>query len=718
MDDAERLTALKKAYAEMILNTSKEAAARIMASERKVLRLQHELNVTKEAALQMMLRLKEMMEFKVSEARITYLRQQEKIDKLTAQLQEKEDVISEAETVSLGQQRKIEELEAQLQEAEDIVSNLREELREEQAVVERERNGKLQHMDEHHVASEEQTSNEKRSDTSQSIPSLPPMQLESFSNLDMKNSSLNQISEVYKSCNEKDYCIGNSCIGQLNMSSTSVENKLKTFQSIIFPPQEPCPESCKASDMKNSASSQRNDAYKCYSEKYFVTGNSYVSQPNLPSEVHKSKEPEPYRNRRTQRIRAFEEKLNAGELSFSDDVNYEMSARKDGGGERIRKARTRTTEKKAGVQADGNCNEVKEIKPRRWRRRKRKTASKTKKNQTSHVSSTGADSVKENAQYDADPSKIVPALSADTDDNGAPSHLRNVTESNADFVKAGVQADGNYDEVKEVKPPRWRRRKRKTALKTKRNQTSHVSSTGADSVKENAQYDADPSKIVPALSADTDNNGAPSHLRNVTEGNADFVKAGVQADGNYDEVKEVKPIRWRRRKRKTALKTKRNQTSHVSSTGADSVKENAQYDADPSKIVPALSADTDDNGAPSHLRNVTESIADFVKAVSAENTMNKYKEKTSGTSTRLLNYPSADRVFKYTFQRKRKREALSSSDGNTSVENSILNKKAAEKQNHPMETEKSSSTIESSRDKRRLAQVARQLLSLSDRFWQ
>ncbi|KAL6997243.1 hypothetical protein U1Q18_007366 [Sarracenia purpurea var. burkii] len=65
MDVDERLTALKKAYADIILNTAKEAAARIMVSERKALRFQQELNVTKEHAIQMLLRLKQMMDSKV-----------------------------------------------------------------------------------------------------------------------------------------------------------------------------------------------------------------------------------------------------------------------------------------------------------------------------------------------------------------------------------------------------------------------------------------------------------------------------------------------------------------------------------------------------------------------------------------------------------------------------------------------------------------------------
>ncbi|XP_023730195.1 uncharacterized protein LOC111877925 isoform X1 [Lactuca sativa] len=109
MDADERLTALKKAYADIILNTAKEAAARIMVSERKALRFEYELKNAKEDALQMLLRLKQMMDSKANEAAVA----------------------------SCTQQKKIEELEAQLQEAEDIVKDLREELRAVEAELER-----------------------------------------------------------------------------------------------------------------------------------------------------------------------------------------------------------------------------------------------------------------------------------------------------------------------------------------------------------------------------------------------------------------------------------------------------------------------------------------------------------------------------------------------------------------------------------------------------
>lgn len=56
---------MKKAYADIILNTAKEAAARILVSERKSTHFQQELASTKDEALHMLLRLKQMMDSKV-----------------------------------------------------------------------------------------------------------------------------------------------------------------------------------------------------------------------------------------------------------------------------------------------------------------------------------------------------------------------------------------------------------------------------------------------------------------------------------------------------------------------------------------------------------------------------------------------------------------------------------------------------------------------------
>ncbi|ONI19372.1 hypothetical protein PRUPE_3G275400 [Prunus persica] len=93
------MVALKKAYAEIILNTAKEAAARVMASEHKALRFQHDLRSTKDESLRVLLRLKQMIDSKTSEAEITSSSQQRRIDELEAQLQEAEDIITDLRSV-------------------------------------------------------------------------------------------------------------------------------------------------------------------------------------------------------------------------------------------------------------------------------------------------------------------------------------------------------------------------------------------------------------------------------------------------------------------------------------------------------------------------------------------------------------------------------------------------------------------------------------------
>ncbi|XP_074580174.1 uncharacterized protein LOC141836564 [Curcuma longa] len=100
-DEAQRMTALKSAYADIILNTTKESATRILASERRTLRLQQNLSMVKEESLAMLLRLKAIMEGK----------------------------ITESEKENLSRARKIEELEVQLREANVMINHLKSEIR-------------------------------------------------------------------------------------------------------------------------------------------------------------------------------------------------------------------------------------------------------------------------------------------------------------------------------------------------------------------------------------------------------------------------------------------------------------------------------------------------------------------------------------------------------------------------------------------------------------
>ncbi|AEE35640.1 hypothetical protein ISN44_As01g064530 [Arabidopsis suecica] len=95
MADPETLAALKRAYADTILNTTKEAAARVMVSEKKARRYQQELVTVRNEALHTLVRLKQMLDSKVKETEMQSLKQQQKVEELEAQLGEAEDIVGE-----------------------------------------------------------------------------------------------------------------------------------------------------------------------------------------------------------------------------------------------------------------------------------------------------------------------------------------------------------------------------------------------------------------------------------------------------------------------------------------------------------------------------------------------------------------------------------------------------------------------------------------------
>ncbi|TYJ42484.1 hypothetical protein E1A91_A03G093000v1 [Gossypium mustelinum] len=181
MADSQKLTALKKAYAEIILNTAKEAAVRIMVSERKALRYQQELFAAKDEALRMLLRLKQMLDAKVNDA----------------------------EMMSLNQQKRIEELEAQLGEAEDIVRDLRAELREAQDELEKLSQDSVRYSDEKRlkddVAASVERSQENTITEFWSVRSLPDAQTNLVTVSDIKSSVLSG-TNVGNKCSCKDNC--------------------------------------------------------------------------------------------------------------------------------------------------------------------------------------------------------------------------------------------------------------------------------------------------------------------------------------------------------------------------------------------------------------------------------------------------------------------------------------------------------------------------------
>ncbi|KAK9039522.1 hypothetical protein V6N11_014721 [Hibiscus sabdariffa] len=102
-------TALKVAYADVMLNMAKESASRVIVSEKRASLFQHQLDCSNKESLRLLLRLKHMIDVKQSQ--------------MLASFQ-----TIEAETTSMNQKRKINELESQLNEAEDVITDLRVEL--------------------------------------------------------------------------------------------------------------------------------------------------------------------------------------------------------------------------------------------------------------------------------------------------------------------------------------------------------------------------------------------------------------------------------------------------------------------------------------------------------------------------------------------------------------------------------------------------------------
>ncbi|KAJ7974479.1 Nuclear mitotic apparatus 1 [Quillaja saponaria] len=230
-DESQKLMALKKAYAEIILNTAKEAAARIMVSERRALGFQQDLCSTKEEALRMLVRLKKMIEAKTTEAEMT----------------------------SLRQQRKIDELEAQLHEAEDVVTDLRMELKQVWHKLEMVKNSQVQPFN---APTAIQVASSQNNAVLVPIISSPNRNLEALATFDVNNSALNGRGSDGECCNATKQT-KKSCVSQLENYYVHDSD----FPSIIMRRKEP--ELCRNGCTQRILAFERN-----LSEEKFPTGNA------------------------------------------------------------------------------------------------------------------------------------------------------------------------------------------------------------------------------------------------------------------------------------------------------------------------------------------------------------------------------------------------------------------------------------------------------------
>ncbi|KAI9174351.1 hypothetical protein LWI28_015998 [Acer negundo] len=153
----------------------------------------------------------------------------------------------------------------------------------------------------------------------------------------------------------------------------------------------------------------------------------------------------------------------------------------------------------------------------------------------------------------------------------------------------------------------------------------------------------------------------------------------------------------------------------------DSVQEDSKFSENKAEKDPKMVLQ-------SGCEEVTGSDLEFVKACTVQTTTNNDEElldtleltrqENAKSSTFIGVLPTQslnDKFIKYTFQRKRKKERMSSTDGDSLVDESIVKRKMEGKQNDFLKSQNSSLVTESSRDSRRLVQVARQLISLSEK---
>ncbi|XP_059303858.1 uncharacterized protein LOC132055872 [Lycium ferocissimum] len=620
MDTDERMTALKRAYADIILNTAKEAAARIMSSEQKAVRYKHELKVAKEEALGMLLRLKQMMDSKISESELT----------------------------SLSQQRKIEELEAQLQEAEDIVNDLRVELREVQAELER-----------------------------------------------------------VTSCKEK---------GAQNLEEvdTATRGELPEENRVVLPP-ESQEESVTISNNEVMNMKQKNQCSQSCS-KMVQIGKLKVAGPDLPSIILRSKVPELYRNGCTQRIRACEGNLLDGDLSVCKGVEKIKNENGDGVDEGICSAPINKVDDVVNPheniqQADDLLSSWHLLKSFRQKRRR---AMRTRKSDYSSprsspddflnidkTSNTGSLTAHSSLASDCapgeDPSNMGPSLSIE---KAEPDMKPGLTE---------MYVDGPL-----IARPFRRKRRRvvrnwKADRPSPRSSPDHLLDTDKTSNTGGLTANSSPAR-------DCAPGEDPSQMGHILS----IEKAEPDMELGFTEMYE-------------------NETQSAETSGVLNATVEDQLVM--AKIDP-----------PRHESRSLESLEVPVNRTDFENVSSQLLNSLSKIADVNGEVPSQtlnDRVIKYTFQRKRKREQLNVSEENAPIEKSSSKELNGEKRNGHVERSSkelngeklnghvelsskelngdklnghvepkmSNSATESSRDSRRMAQVARQLISLSEKKW-
>ncbi|KAJ4707547.1 Golgin subfamily A member 6-like protein [Melia azedarach] len=590
MEESQKMVALKKAYAEMILNTAKEAAARIMVSERKAMRFEKDLNSSKEEALRFLLRLKQMIDSTTKEA---------------------------AET-SLSQQRKIDELEAQLHEAEDVITDLRSELRWVRDKLEMVRNNQPQPLNAH-IKKE----THKNVTVEPIVPSISDSQFERVTTSDTENNPLN--------------------LRILDNRNCSTTQQTENFSGTHL-------------------------------------DNNEDHTPNLASTIARSKEPELYKNGCTQRIRALERNLLNGELALVGSIDAQHTVKND--------LMIETSDKVVGncaapspktkdldfTKKYSGAEVKKPIKVRTLRRRKTRFGTTKTAVRRSRLSQ---------------PKKLsrlssVPSHCKSYSGNG---NVRSeVTAHTLPSFKAGNMDNGkSYGDLDEKLLHKRSFNEEEIKISPKGKENIRVPSRAAT-----ATSFLSPDQLIKPYGLKTAENEAKMKPLPRLDPGLTLIRSGVDPiSGSKNVTVSVKALH------KSGLVQKAEDKDEELRGESPLVKPEG-VTVENSKVV----------GSELSLEVVNVPMLSELKDA-----------KSSLHSDGSPSKPDFNRVVKYTFQRKRKKESMSISGANTSPDKTIVKRRAAEKQDDAPEPEKSYLINESSRDSRRMAQVARQLISLSGRRW-
>ncbi|GLU11187.1 hypothetical protein SLE2022_279480 [Rubroshorea leprosula] len=608
MEDSEKTMALKKAYAEIILNTAKEAAVRVMVSEKKASRFQQDLSATKDEAVRLLVRWKQMMDAKTTEA----------------------------EKTSLNQQKKIDELEAQLHEAEDIITDLRTELRYVQDKLEKVKKNEMQPLNVQITAEDE----------SPQIDSMPvPITHSPFNlgfvattNSDLRNDTLDQKYLDDKCC-----------------------NALKQDEQSDISPLE----------------------------------SHFAHNSDITTMLMRGKEPDLYKNGCTQRIRALERKflderlLPPGGVEdphsvLENELIVETSAGHD------EKCLISSPKSKSMRTANFSRDEVKKpVKSCISRRRKTRfgrAKSTSRKSRAGQLIKPSPSSVLSHSRrYPSNRSvksdECLQTVSSIKDDNMDVSgseeeleHKSNCCTDESELIQNG-----------------------KGCLKLESRDTI------ATSFKSHlCQFDETCCKTsTNSVSFNVNSGGNQLRIAN----NEAKIKPLPHLDPGLTLFKsDMDPISWSKNITMSSVKAlnKCGLVQNIADKGMklrdEPMLDMPEADARVISKLPSSELSSDLIGVPLTYSNLKDT---------------KASEETDASPIKVAN----DRLLKYTFQRKRKKESFSDSDEKTSAENISLKKRAGERQKNAQETEKPSLMNEMTRDSRRMAQVARQLISLSGKRW-